>query len=289
MLTAKRRFVGIAIVIVVLGTGIAACGHAGAPGAGGAPTGTASTPAITRTPATTPTPAATPAPTPTSATPPHASSAGQLAGFFAAAQVADAQLRHAATLVNQGVGKTSLNFSPEALAAVRALDTSLAAHAIPAGLPPELLRRVLLVYSDLVSRHLALVRIWEFKSQYPMPMSAFDGKYLVRCMGNGAPAAARFGADLAAARALAGQTPPVTPPTPDSRAAAELALRTYQIEHRNSGCMECGGFVFTTLSPIVWRTEHLPYTGRSDGYIDGIRFRVDYHSGHGWDVTIFAC
>jgi hypothetical protein len=47
-------------------------------------------------------------------------------------------------------------------------------------------------------------------------------------MGNGAPTAARFGADLAAARALAEETSPVTPPAPDSRAAAELALRTYQ-------------------------------------------------------------
>ena len=280
MRTVKRRSLAVAIVIAVLGTGLAACGHTEAPGAGGAPASTASSPAATHSPAVTPTPSITPTPTPTRAVPPRASSAGQLAAFFAAAQVADAQLRHAATLVNQGVGKTSLNFSPEALAAVGALDPSPAARAIPAGLPPELLRRVLLVYSDLVSRHIALVRIWEFRSEYPLSMSTFDGKYLYRCMGNGAPAAART---------LAGQTPPVTPPAPDSRQAAELALRIHQIEHRNSGCMECGGYVFTALSPIVWHREYSPDSGRSDGYIDGIRFRVDYHPGQGWSAMTWAC
>ena len=106
---------------------------------------------------------------------------------------------------------------------------------------------------------------------------------------NGATPAARFGGDLAAARALAGETPPVTPPAPDSRPAAELALRIYQIEQRNSGCMECGGYVFTTLSPIVWQPENEPIIGHSDGYINGIRFRVDYHTGQGWSVTIWAC
>ena len=128
-----------------------------------------------------------------------------------------------------------------------------------------------------------------FSDEYPLPRSSGDGKYVYGCLGNGGPAAARFGADLAAARALAGETPPVTPPAPDSRQAAELALRVYQIEHRNSGCMECGGYVFTTLSPIVWQPKDEPGVGRSDGYINGIRFRADYHAGEGWSVTIWAC
>ena len=122
-----------------------------AAGAGRA-AGTPSSPA----PAT-PSPTLTPAPT--RSTTPGASEADQLAGFFAAAEAADGQLKHAATLVNEGVGKKSLNFSPEALAAVKALDMSPVARAIPAGLPPELLRRVLLTYSDLVSRTLALARV----------------------------------------------------------------------------------------------------------------------------------
>jgi hypothetical protein len=285
MFTANRRFLSAAIVVAVLGAGLAGCARTAAPGAAGAPARTASSPAATSAPA----PSITPTPTPTHATPPRASAAGQLAGFFAAAQVADGALRHAAVLVNQGVGKKTLNFSPEALAAVKALDTSAVARAIPAGLPPELLRRTLLVYSDLVSRHLALDRIWEFRSDYPMSMSGFDGKYLYRCMGNGATPAARFGADLAAARSLAGQTPPVTRPAPDSRAAAELALRINLIELANGGCMSCGGSVSTTLSKIVWQPEDESGVGHSDGYINGIRFRADYHPGHGWSVAIWAC
>jgi hypothetical protein len=279
----RWRLVRTAMVSTVLAASLASCGHTAAPGAGGAG-GTPSSPAPAASG-----PAFTPTPAPAQSTAPRASEADQLAGFFAAAWAADGQLRHAAVLVNQGIGKKSLDFSPAAIAAVKALDTSAAARAIPAGLPPELLRRTLVVYSDLVSRHLALARIAEFSSEYPMPRSAFDGKYLVRCMGNGATPAARFGADLAAARALAGATPAVTPPAPDSRAAAELALRIAQINLRNSGCMECGGYVFTTLSPIVWQPKDEPEVGHSDGYINGIRFRVDYHPGQGWSAVIWAC
>jgi hypothetical protein len=272
------------MVTAALAVSLAACGHTVAPGAGGAassPAATTSRPVPTRAPA--------PAPSPAHPAPPRASEADQLAGFFAAAIAADGQLRHAAALVNEGVGAKSLNFSPEALAAVKALDMSPVARAIPAGLPPELLRRTLLVHSDLVSRHLALDRVGMYSGDYPLSRSSQDGKYVYRCLVNGGPAAARFPADLAAARALAGQTPPVMPPAPDSRQAAELALRIYQIEHRNSGCMECGGYVFTTLSPIVWRPENEPEVGHSDGYINGIRFRVDYHAGQGWSVMIWAC
>jgi hypothetical protein len=281
MFAPRWRLVRTATVIAVLAASVASCGHAIAPVTGGTPSNSATPPV--------PAPTPTAAPTPARSTPPHASAAAQLAGFFAAAEVADSRLKHAAALVNGGVGKTTLSLSPAALAALKALDTTAAAAAIPAGLPPELLRRTLLVYSDLVSRSIPLGRLWEFRSEYPMPLDSQDGKYLYGCLGNGAPAAARFGADLAAARALAAQTLPVTPPAPDSRPAAELALRIYQIGHRNSGCMECGGYVFTTLSQIVWQPEDEPGVGHSDGYIDGIRFRVTYHAGHGWDVMIWAC
>jgi hypothetical protein len=284
MSSARWRPAVAAMVTAVLAVSLAACGHAVAPGAGGAPSSPAATtasPAPARAPA--------PAPSPAQPAPPRASEADQLAGFFAAAVVADGQLRHAAALVNEGVGAKSLNFSSEALAAVKALDVSPATRAIPAGLPPELLRRTLLVYSDLVSRHLALDRVGMYSADYPLSRSSQDGTYVYRCLGNGGPAAARFGADLAAARALAGETPPVTPPAPDSRQAAELALRVYQVEHRNSGCMECGGYVFTALSPIVWQPENEPGIGHSDGYINGVRFRADYHAGQGWSVMTWAC
>lgn len=278
MFAPRWRLVRTATVIAVLAAAVASCGHAAAPAADGTPSSSATPPATSA-----------PAPAPTRSTPPRASAAAQLAGFLAAAEVADGRLKHAAALVNEGVGKTTLSLSPSALAALKVLDTTPAAAAIPAGLPPELLRRTLLVYSDLVSRTIPLGRFWAFRSEYPMPLDSQDGRYLYGCLGNGAPAAARFGADLSAARALAAQTPPVTPPAPDSRPAAELALRIYQIGHRNSGCMECGGYVFTTLSQIVWQPKDEPGAGHSDGYIDGIRFRVTYQAGHGWDVTIWAC
>jgi hypothetical protein len=288
MSIASWRPVGMAMAAAVLGASMAACGHSVAPGAGGTlgPSATA-TPAPTHSAA--PAPTHSVAPSPARSVPPRPSAADQLTGFFAAAATADGQLKQAAAGVNEGVGKKNLNFSPAALAAVKALDTSPAARAIPAGLPPELLRRVLVVYSDLVSRHLALARIWDMHTEYPVPVSTFDGKYLYRCLGNGAPAAANFGSDLASARALAVDTPPVTPPAPDSRQAAELALRIYDINLRNSGCMSCGGYVASALNQIVWQPENESGVGPSDGYISGIRFRATYHAGSGWDVLIWAC
>ncbi len=292
MSVARWRLAATALATAVLAVSMVACGRTVAPGAGGTPAPpTATTPGSTHVPAPVPTsaPARSPVPAPAHPVPPRPSAAGQLAGFFAAAATASDQLKRAAVLVNQGMGKSTLNFSPQALAAVKALDTTAAARAIPAGLPPELLRQVLLVYSDLVSRHLALDRIWFYRSDYPMPRSASDAEYLYRCMGNGAPAAARFAADLSSARALAARTPPVTPPAPDSRPAAELAVRIYDIGLRNSGCGSCGGYVSTTLARVVWEAENQPVIGQSDGYVNGVRFRVTYHAGRGWDVMLWAC
>jgi hypothetical protein len=281
--TARRR--SAAVMTAILVAGLAGCGSTVASGPGGG----ASSPAPA---STSPAPATTsPAPAATSpASPPSASAAAQLAGFFAAAQVADAQLRHTAALVNKGIGTTSMSFSPAALAAVKALDAAPVARTIPAGLPAELLRRVLLVYSDLESRTASLGSIW--KSGYSsgvLPISGQQGSYIHGCLGNGAPAAARFGADLAAVRALAGAIPPVTVAAPDSRAAAELAVRIAFINGWNSGCDSCGGGVSTTLATIIWQREYQPAAGYSDGTINGVRFRVDYHAGTGWQAMLFAC
>ena len=76
----------------------------------------------------------------------------QLAAFVAAAEHADGQLHHAAALVNGDIGATSMRFTPATLAAIRDLDNAPAARAVPAGLPTELLREVLVVYADLASR-----------------------------------------------------------------------------------------------------------------------------------------
>lgn len=270
-----------AVMTAILAAGLAGCGSTVAPGAGGG----ASSPAAATTP---PAPAITsPGQAPTQ---PHASAASQLAGFLAAAGLADAQLRHAAALVNEGIGASSMSFSPATLAAVKALDPAPVARAIPAGLPPELLRRVVLAYSDLESRTASLRGI--LQSGYAsgrLPISSQDGSYIQRCLGNGAPAAARFAADLAAVRSLAEATPPVTVAAPDSRAAAEVAVQITFINVGNSGCDSCGGGVLTTLPRIVWQRQYEPEGRYSDGTVNGLRFNASYHPGTGWQVQLWAC
>jgi hypothetical protein len=274
------RLICTATISLILAAGLAACGSARAPGAGGGrpnpvtPASSGSAAPTVTSPSTTP--------PPTQSTPAGPSAADQLAGFFSAAGALDSQLKHAAAMVNEGVGPTSLAFPVSTLATVGLLSTTEAARAIPAGLPAELLRQTLLVYSGLESRTTSLRAVPMYSNDYPLKISSQDGKYVYRCLGNGGPAAARFSADLAGLRAAALAAPPVTPAAPDSRAAAELALRIQLINLANSGCAGCGGFVATTLAPVVW-------TSQSGGTIHGIRFQVTYHAGTGWEAVIWAC
>jgi len=273
------RLICTATIALMLAAGLAACGSTKAPGAGGQPnpgtsSSSSSAPPTATSPGTTPSPARS--------SPAEPSAADQLAGFFAAAEAADSQLRQVAALVNEGVGPVSMTFPPATLAAVGALSTEETVRAIPAGLPAELLRQALLVYSDLESRTTSLSGIRMFRADHPLKLGSQEGKYVYGCLGNGGPAAARFGTDLAALRTAALASPPVTPAAPDSRAAAELAVRIQDIGLRNSGCMSCGGFVATTLAPVVW-------TSQSGGTINGIRFQVTYHAGTGWQAAIWAC
>jgi hypothetical protein len=175
------------------------------------------------------------------------------------------------------------------MAALKALDTTAAARAIPGGMPAELLRRVLLVYSDLVSRSRSLTAVLRYSSLPALPTGGQDARDVLRCLGNGAPAAARFDADLASARALAEATQPVTVAPPDSRATAEVAVRVSFTDLANSGCGSCGGEVFTRLPTLIWQPKDEPYVGHSDGTVNGIRFRANYQAGRGWDVMIWAC
>jgi len=180
-----------------------------------------------------------------------------------------------------------MRFPSATVAALKAVDTTAAARAIPGGMPAELLRQVLLVYSDLVSRSRSLTAVLRYAS--PLPTGGQEAKEVLRCLGFGAPAAARFDADLASARALAQATPPVTVAPPDSRPAAEVAVRVSLIDGANSGCASCGGAVFTSLSTVIWQPKNEPGVGHSDGTINGIRFRADCQAGRGWDVMIWAC
>jgi len=276
MLTRTRRLAISVAMTAVLLTSLAACGHTTASGPGGAspsspPPATAASPGASAT-----------------TSPPRASAADQLTGFFTAAAAADARLKHVASLVNSGIGSTTMSFPPATLAALNELDTTAAARAIPGGMPAELLRRVLLVYSDLESRTCAFNGILR-QPHITVPVNSEEGREILSCLRNGAPAAARFGADLAAVRSLARATQPLVAAAPDSRAAAEVGIRVAAINSVNSGCESCGGFVSTSLWPISWRPENDPAAGRSDGTINGVPFRADYQAGHGWQVVLWAC
>lgn len=263
---------------------LAACGAAGQP-AGNGQTAGGTPPAGT---AGTARPGSGPG-SPATGTPGQAgaSAADQLSGFLAAAQSLDNQEHHAAALVNGGVGRTRLNFPPATVQAVTALSAVPLARSIPAGLPPELLRRTLLVYSDLVSRERSLGVVTRYVS--PMPAGGEEAGEVLHGLSHGAPAAARFDADLAALRTLARSAPPVTVAGPGSRAAGDVAVRVRDIDLRNSGCAASGGTVVTTLAEVVWQPKYEPGIGHSDGTIDGIRFRAGYEEGRGWEVELWAC
>ena len=279
MRSLARRAVRGAGLIAVITLGLAACGQATTPAPAGRTTATSSRPA--------PGSSASSAHATTPAAP---SAAGQLAAFTAAAEQADSQLHHAAALVNSDIGATSMRFTPATLAAVGALGNAPAARAIPAGLPTELLRQTLAVYGDLASRTAALGAAARYG--YPgrkLPIGSQDAKAVLRCLGHGAPAAARFGADLAAMRSLAQQTPPLTLAAPDSRAAAEVALRINSIDKQNACSDECGGYAPTQLETVIWHPGTDQHSRHYEGTISGIRFQASYTAAHGWEITIYAC
>jgi hypothetical protein len=259
-------------LIIIIALGLAACGQAAAPKPAGRTTAPSSRPAPASTHATAP------------------SAATQLAAFFAAAQQADNRLHQTAGLVNGNIGTTSMRFTPSTLAAIRALDNAPVARAVPAGLPPGLLRDVLVVYGDLASRTAAFRGIEMYgHSGLVLPIGSSEAQGILRGLRNGAPAAARFGSDIAAAQASAQQIPPVTIAAPDSRAAAELAVRVQAINLRNTGCGMMGGWAPTELETVSWQLGTTQHPDRYEGTIGGVRFQASYTPQHGWQITIYAC
>jgi hypothetical protein len=201
--------------------------------------------------------------------------------FLAAAGVVDARLRSAAAAVNARVTGTTVVLDQATTAAIGAADPASARDALPAGLPPDLERAVLVVYNDLVSRRSAFNGVLRNDSQDQLP-----------CLRNGAAPAARFAADLAAARRLAAATPGVAPVAPDSRAAEELAVRFAWIDGVNNGCASCGGMVIRELVPITFYgspTVPSNYDRAFDGVIQGVYFNAGYTPGTGWVVVLNAC
>jgi hypothetical protein len=276
------------LVVLAVAAGLAAgCGSTAPPEASSTPSGraTASAPSGTN-----PAPSR-PAPASTSTTAPSAfSAATQLAAFFAAAQHADSQLHHAAALIDGDIGATSMRFAPATIAAVRGIELAPVTSALPAGLPAEMLREVLVVYGDLASRTDALNGVQMYGSSgRQLPIGSPQAQSVLRGLRNGTPAAARFNGDLAAARTLAQQTPRVTVAAPGSRAALELALRLQSIGLRNSCDEEFGGYAPTSLETIVWQPSTGQRPSHYQGLVGGIRFTADYTVQHGWTINIYAC
>ena len=248
--------------------------------AAGASCGSASTSATT-TPARPPASSSVPAPAGSTTTTALPSSLDQLQPFIRAAAEVDARLAKAAAEVNRGITATTVAVGQAARDAIVAADPAPARDAIPAGLPPDLERAVLVVYSDLVSRR-----------------SAFNGvlrddtTIAIDCLRNGARAAARFPADLAAARVKAAGLAPVGPVAPDSRAAEVLAVRFAWISGANNGCASCGGMVITELPAVTVYPGPVTPPGwdRSfDGEVARVYFTAGFVPGSGWSVQINAC
>ena len=210
-----------------------------------------------------------------------ANALADLGPFLANARLVDELLATAARLVNAGIGTTRVTFDARTVAAVRAADPAPVLAAIPAGAGAALLRSVLTVYSDLESRHKAMtyVRIGTFDRD------GADAKEILRCLGNGHAAAARFRADLRAVETTAAASAKLRPAARTSRAAAELAVRAADIRLRNSGCGECGGYVATSLAAVRWDARS---AARYAGTITGVPFVATYDRV-GWTVRLNAC
>src|SRR5262245_36353383 len=204
-----------------------------------------------------------------------------LAPFLSAAATLDVQLREAAAAIN-AAGPPWTNVGPEVARLVRAAELESVAQTIPAGLPPDLQRSVILVYSDLASRRGAMTAF-----QYEPP-STFTGTLLSE-LGNGHAAAARFDADLAATRALAAATPPIADVPLDSRLVAEKLLLIQDV-NRGNFCDERGGAVFTSLPEITWVAPS--WNPDADGTIGRPGFTIDFTAEFRdgtWEVQIIAC
>jgi hypothetical protein len=285
---ARARAVVLVLAVSLAGLVGACGGRAGPPvdprgSTASPPPGTAT---ATPTGSALPSPPPTLAPLPRPPVKPARSAADDLAPFFAAAGSADERIRAAARAVNRGVGRGTIHFDRSILEVTEA-SLPGTARAIPAGMDPDLLRAVLLVHSELVARSAAFNWVSEFTYQ-PVPVTDHESVRLLDGFAAGSVIAKRYPADLAALRALAKASPPIRAARPDSRQAAELALQIAWINGQNNGCASNGGYVFTALQPIIWKTIVTDY-GRFDGTIAWIRFTVTYSPSTGWKAELNAC
>jgi len=200
----------------------------------------------------------------------------------------DRQLHAAASAINAS-GPPWTSISTDVARKVQAADLSPVARAVPAGLPSELQRSVILVYSDLSSRRHSMAGFQNAGPVFPetTPESYPTSKGLLAELRNGHAAAARFDRDLAVTRWLAAETPPIPRVPKQSRLVAEALLLVRYVEAGNGGCDARGGAVITKLPVISWG----PVAGmpEADGTIGGVQFTAKLRANGSWEVYLLVC
>lgn len=190
---------------------------------------------------------------PTETTTPRATALPQLRPFIAAATRMDQQLHVAARAIN-AAGPPWKTISPTLTSTVMAADIHVIDRALPAGLPDELRRATLTVYSDLSSRRAAMesFTIAHTAAEYDPSYNHWGPEQLLAELGRGAAAARRFDADLARLEAVARSTHAFTRAAASSRATGERLLLIDLVHKANWGCDARGGGVVTDLPRIRW-------------------------------------
>ena len=252
--------------------------------------------AVPSTTSTSPSPSTSIGPTTVSSSPQGPSAADDLVAFFDAVETTDRDLQAAADAVNGSIGVDTVTFEQSTIDAIDRAEPVATAAAIPAGLEPAAEQAVLLVYSDLVSRFASLS---QGSCVYlgTRPRSDLEPS----CFSQGHAAAERMPEDVAAAHAVAEDSPPAVVPDPDSRTAAEVRLRIALIDGANRGCDSGGGFIATVPIPVRWYANpsvrpDTPEIPPLDGEVGGIDvgagpvgFWATYAPSTGWAVELNAC
>jgi hypothetical protein len=205
--------------------------------------------------------------------------------FVHGARDVDARLHEVARRVNGDFHDGTFANDAATVDAWRSADPTILVPTIPGGMPPELLRRTMLVYSDLVSRWYAMRRVEE--AQYQVDAQTFVDDVRM-CLREGHDAAAHFDDDLARLRDLAGATAPFVVAAADSRATGEVAVHAAVVRVSNGGCDSCGGHRYTALRPITWDGPGGSGPTRVDGHVDTMEFDAVYANG-AWEAHIHVC
>jgi hypothetical protein len=291
-MSTRLRLLAPAVAVALV---LAGCSGGSASEPGTTPSTASPSPASTSPASTSPSAAPTTSPSPSGSTGPAYPAvdlAGQLSGFVAAARRVDGELRAAARLVNAGIGTTSVRIEAATVGAIRAIDPRQEVlPAIPGGLDATALGSILEVYAGLWSRRASFLVVEENLDSSPLPRPGDEVTRMLGCLAHGSAAAASFETDLARVLAVAAGRPPIPVPAPDSRAAAEVAIRAHTVQLPNTCAEECGGYVPrpVPMPAITWQRATLAPGSIWDGRVGTAYFHALYVPGQGWEVRTNAC